>query len=65
MRRRLLVLVCSIAITWAAIDRLAVAAPEQRLDYSRAFLDRHRKGRPFPQALTAPHQGVAEVRVAH
>lgn len=33
------------------------------IDYSRAFLDRYLKGKPFPSALTAPHRGVTAVKL--
>jgi predicted dienelactone hydrolase len=33
------------------------------IDYSRAFLDRYLKGKPFPAALTTPHPGVTVVEI--
>ncbi|HEY6419047.1 MAG TPA: alpha/beta fold hydrolase [Candidatus Binataceae bacterium] len=33
------------------------------ISYSRAFLDHYLMGKPFPPALTEPHQGVAEVEI--
>jgi predicted dienelactone hydrolase len=33
------------------------------IDYSRAFLDRYLKGKPFPAALTMPHPGVTTVEI--
>ena len=33
------------------------------IEYSRAFLDCYLKGKPFPQALAEPHQGVSVVKV--
>ena len=33
------------------------------VEYARAFLDRYLKGGNFPNALTSPHDGVADVRI--
>ena len=33
------------------------------IDYSRAFLDRYLKGRPFPSALATPHQSVTVLEI--
>jgi len=33
------------------------------IDYSRAFLDRYLKDKPFPKALAEPHQGVSAIRI--
>jgi predicted dienelactone hydrolase len=33
------------------------------IDYSRAFLDRYLKGKPFPVALATPHPGVTMVEI--
>jgi len=33
------------------------------IDYSRAFLDRYLKGKPFPAALARPHPGVTMVEI--
>jgi predicted dienelactone hydrolase len=33
------------------------------VDYSRAFLDRYLKGKPFPAALTRPHPGATIVEI--
>ncbi|HLF58686.1 MAG TPA: dienelactone hydrolase family protein [Alphaproteobacteria bacterium] len=41
-----------------------VTMQEPVVAYSRAFLDRYLKGKPFPAALAAPHPGVTDVRIA-
>ena len=33
------------------------------IDYSRAFLDRYLKGKPFPKVLATPHPGVTVVQI--
>jgi predicted dienelactone hydrolase len=33
------------------------------IDYSRAFLDRYLKGKPFPAGLASPHPGVTTVEI--
>ncbi len=47
-------------LAWTDLD---AAFQPAIVAYSRAFVDRYLKGKPFPPALAVPHDGVAVIRI--